>query len=94
MWKVLATDTFLKELKKHKKEKEIYQELDAKVERLKEDPHLVGGNLAGKLHGYKSTRLSRIFRLIFSIDEEQHVVYLQAIDHRKDVYGKDIPKPA
>ena len=61
-------------------------ELDKKIKRLKEDPEAVGGNLSGNLHGKKSTRLIRKFRLIFSIDSNLKIVYLVALDHRGKAY--------
>ena len=86
MWLVRRTDTFLKHLKKHKNDHRLLTELDEKIKRLKEDPTVVGGNLAGNLHGHRSTRLAKNFRLIFSIDDKENVVYLEAIDHREDIY--------
>lgn len=86
MWIVKRTDTFLKHLKKHKNNHPLLTELDKKIKRLKEDPFVVGGELAGNLHGHKSTRLAKNFRLVFSIDEQEKAVYLEAIDHRKDIY--------
>ncbi len=85
-WIVKRTDTFLKYLKQFKNHHEILSELDNKLKRLHSNPASVGGNLSGNLHGYKSTRLSGKFRLIFQIDEKNKVVYLVAIDHRKSVY--------
>ena len=86
MWIVKRTDTFLKSLKKHKNNHELFTELDKKIKALKEDPFSVGGELAGNLHGHRSTRLSGKFRLVFSIDDRKKLVYLEAIDHRKDIY--------
>lgn len=86
MYAVKRTDTFLKTLKKHKNNHPLLTELDKKIKRLREAPSVVGGELAGNLHGHKSTRLSKKFRLIFSVNEKEKVVYLEAIDHRKDVY--------
>ena len=85
-WIVKRTDPFLKYLKKHKNNHELLQELDKKIKRLKEDPKIIGGELSGNLSGHKSTRLSKKFRLLFSIDNENKIVYLEAIDHREDVY--------
>ncbi len=85
-WIVEYTDTFKKELEKHRKDGEMLSALDTKIQRLEIDPYIVGGKLSGKLHGKQSTRLMRKFRLIFSIDEQQKKVFLLAIDHRKDVY--------
>ena len=80
------TDTFSKEFKKYKKDVEFVHVLNKKIEKLKENPYNVGGFLSGKLHGYKSTRIVKKFRLIFRIGEEEKGVYLSAIDHRKSVY--------
>lgn len=86
-WEIKRTDTFLKYLRKYKHNYELLRELDKKIERLKDDPLAVGGELAGPLHGKRSTRLSRKFRLIFSIRPEQGIVYLEALDHREEVYN-------
>jgi len=85
-WIVKRTDSFLKYLKKHKNNNELMLELDKKIKRLKEDPFYIGGDLAGNLHGHKSTRLVKNFRLIFSVNNKDKIVYLEAIDHRKDIY--------
>ena len=86
MWVVKNTDTFLKYIKKHKNNKELLDELDKKIKRLKEDPNVIGGMLSGSLHGYRSTRLTGKFRLIFKIDEEEQTVFLVALDHRGKIY--------
>ena len=86
IWTVKRTDTFDQTLKKYKKNNELLSELDKKIKRLQIDPENVGGYLSGSLHGYKSTRLVKNFRLIFSIDKKNKIVYLEAIDHRKNVY--------
>jgi len=86
MYAISRTDTFLKYLKKHKNNHELFRELDTKIQRLKENPVSVGGELAGRLHGKRSTRLGGKFRLIFEIDENNKLVYLIALDHRSEVY--------
>lgn len=85
MWVVKRTDTFLKHLKKQRNNHNLLSELDNKITRLRENPQF-GGNLAGPLHGKKSTRLTGNYRLIFDIDEKENVVYLIALDHRGSVY--------
>lgn len=85
-WIVKRTDTFLGFLKQHRHNKQLLDALDKKIQHLKEDPIAVGGELAGALHGKKNTRLIRKFRLIFSINEEVKTVYLEAIDHRDQIY--------
>jgi len=85
-WVVKRTDTFLDSLGDIRKNKEALTELDKKLGRLQDDPLHVGGWLSGELHGKKSTRISRKFRLIFTPDEMEKVVYLNWIDHRKTAY--------
>ncbi len=85
-WVVKRTDTFLDSLRDIRKNKEALVELDKKLKRLQEDPLHVGGWLSGELHGKKSTRISRKYRLIFTLNETENVVYLNWIDHRKTVY--------
>jgi mRNA-degrading endonuclease RelE of RelBE toxin-antitoxin system len=53
---------------------------------MQEDPMHLGGWLSGELHGKKSTRISRKYRLIFTPDEMKKVVYLNWIAHRKRAY--------
>ena len=76
MWIVKRTDTFLRYVKKHRNNHPLLTELDKKIKRLQEDPFIVGGNLAGNLHGHRSTRLVKNFRLVFSVDEDNNTVFL------------------
>lgn len=85
-WIVKRTDTFLKHLKKHKHHHDLLVELDKKIQRFTEDPCRIGGELAGPLHGKKSTCLVGKFRLIFQIEDKEKVVYLLAIGHRGNIY--------
>ncbi len=86
-WVVKRTDTFLESLRDIRKNEEALAALEKKLLRLREDPLHVGGWLSGELHGKKSTRISRKYRLIFTPDENEKVVYLNWIDHRKTAYG-------
>lgn len=85
-WVIKRTDTFLESLKTVRKNKKVLAELDRKIKRLREDPLHVGGWLSGELHGKRSTRVARRYRLIFTPDEAEKVVYLNWIDHRERVY--------
>ena len=85
-WAVKRTDTFVHFLKPLRHNHQLLDALDKKIKHLEEDPIALGGELAGALHGKRSTRLIRKFRLIFSINEEEKVVYLEAIDHRGKIY--------
>ena len=85
-WEILRTDTFLKDLKKLRKIDELIVKLDKKIQRLKEDPSSIGKQLHGELHPSMSTRIYKKYRLIFQIDAKKNKLYLEAIDHRKDIY--------
>jgi len=85
-WTIKRTDTFLESLAKIKGNKEALLELGKKIKRLTKDPLHTGGWLTGALHGKKSTRVAKRYRLIFLPDEKEQVVYLIAIDHREHVY--------
>lgn len=85
-WVVMRTDTFLESFKTVKKNKDVLAELDKKLIRLSENPLRVGGWLSGELHGKKLTRIAKRYRLIFTPDEKERVVYLNWIDHREHVY--------
>lgn len=84
MYTIKRTDTFVKHLKKYKKNQQVLTELGKKLQRLQTEPDKVGGRLSGKLHGLKSTRLAKNIRLIFKIDDK--TVWLMAIDHRGTAY--------
>lgn len=86
-WKVIRTDKFSREFKKFEEDKEFVDALDKKILRLQQEPS-IGGYLAGRLHGYKSVRLLRKFRIIFKISEEEGQIYLIAIDHRGHDYER------
>ena len=86
IWNLLITERFANEFKQFKKNKEFCHALNQKIERLKQDPNNLGGYLSGRLHGYKSIRLMKNYRIIFRISELDNNVYLIAIDHRKKDY--------
>ncbi|HDY74497.1 MAG TPA: type II toxin-antitoxin system mRNA interferase toxin, RelE/StbE family [Euryarchaeota archaeon] len=85
-WTVKRTDTFLESLRTIRKNRKALEELDKKIKRLRKDPLNVGGWLTGELHGKKSTRIAKRYRLIFTPDEKEKIVYLNLIDHRAHVY--------
>jgi len=86
VWDIAETKAFSKEFKIFKKNKELLTALDKKLQRLRNDPEGVGGNLSGSLSGHKSTRLIGKLRLVFKIVPSQNTVYLIGIDHRKHDY--------
>jgi mRNA-degrading endonuclease RelE of RelBE toxin-antitoxin system len=86
-WVIKRTEVFLRCLKKHKSNHQLFIEIDSKLQRLKADPFSVGGELHGSLHGLRSTRLCGKFRMIFEISTDKKEVYLISLDHRQEVYG-------
>ena len=85
-WVIKRTDTFLESFALVRNNKKIITELGKKLVRLSEDPLHVGGWLSGSLHGKKSTRIARQYRLVFLPDEKEQVVYLILIDQREHAY--------
>lgn len=52
---------------------------------LAENPHRVGTPLRGELEGLHTARRGE-FRVIYRIEDEQVVVYVVTIRHRRDAY--------
>jgi len=85
-WVIKRTDTFLESFEQVRNNKKVLADLNKKLARLSEDPLHIGGWLSGSLHGKKSTRIAKQYRLIFLPDEREQVVYLVFIDHREHAY--------
>jgi len=85
-WIIRRTDTFLESFRQVRDNSKVVLELTRKIKRLQVDPLHVGGWLSGSLHGKKSTRITKQYRLIFLPDEREHIVYLVLIEHREHVY--------
>jgi len=85
-WEVVATEAFSAEFRKFERHKEFVDALDKKIKKLIEDPTSIGAFLSGRLHGYKSMRLVKNFRIVFRLSLQDQKVYLIAIDHRKNDY--------
>jgi|SRR3989344_818164 len=80
IWVVFRTDRFSEEFKRFENDKEFVDALDKKIKRLEEDPN-IGGYLSGTLHGYKSIRLLKNYRVIYKMDEKEKKVYLINAEH-------------
>jgi len=85
-WIIRRTDTFLESFRRVRDNSKVVSELARKIKRLQADPLHVGGWLSGSLHGRKSTRIAKQYRLIFLPCEREHIVYLILIDRREHVY--------
>jgi len=87
-WDIYKTKTFSKEIKRYIKNKDFLNEFEKIFKKLKINPLLVGKRLSGNLHPSKSVRITSYLRLIFLIDKNKKIVYLEAIDNRSKVYKK------
>jgi len=85
-WIIRRTDTFIESFRRVRDNSKVVSELARKIKRLQADPLHVGGWLSGSLHGKKSTRIAKQYRLIFLPDEREHIIYLILIEHRGHVY--------
>jgi len=54
------------------------------LEDLRKNPY-AGSDLQEELHGFKSFKLKR-YRVIYNIDEEENIIQIFHIGHRKDIY--------
>jgi mRNA-degrading endonuclease RelE of RelBE toxin-antitoxin system len=50
------------------------------------NPYRVGGELSGRFSGQRSAHLGE-YRIIYQIDEDAHVIHVNSIRRRADVYG-------
>lgn len=53
--------------------------------RLIANPHRVGHPLGRELEGWHSARVGA-YRVVYWIDEDERVLYIDRVDHRSDVY--------
>ena len=56
----------------------------AALEDLRKNPY-AGSDLQEELYGFKSFKLKR-YRVLYSINEEDNIIQILHIGHRKDVY--------
>jgi mRNA-degrading endonuclease RelE of RelBE toxin-antitoxin system len=67
-------------LKKY--DKNIQRIFIKKIQKLSENPELHGKPLRTPLHGYWELYFEKSFRIIYTIDFEKSVVYVEAINHK------------
>ncbi|MDY6839520.1 MAG: type II toxin-antitoxin system RelE/ParE family toxin [Thermodesulfobacteriota bacterium] len=63
---------------------EIKPLVKSRVQKLKENP-FAGHSLERELSGYRSLRAKR-FRVIYKVREQDQVVEIHHVGHRKDIY--------
>jgi mRNA-degrading endonuclease RelE of RelBE toxin-antitoxin system len=69
-------------LKKY--DKNIKRHFVKKIQKLSENPELYGKPLRTPLHGYWELYFEKSFRIIYTIDLENKVVYIEAIRHKDE----------
>ncbi|MDO8872611.1 MAG: type II toxin-antitoxin system RelE/ParE family toxin [Methanoregula sp.] len=69
-------------LKKY--DKNIQQRFVNKIRKLKENPELYGKPLRKPLHGYWEIYFEKKFRIFYTIDRVNQVVYIEAINHKDE----------
>jgi len=84
-WNVKATKEFERSFRDlTKKDKQLRERIIKSIEKLKDNPYL-GKPLSRNLAGLRSLRVGK-YRVIYKIDEENKVIWLITVGHRKDVY--------
>jgi len=86
MYNIKTTDEFEERFKKLTKRNRALAEMFAKaILKLKENPY-AGKPLTHDLKGYRSLPIAGKWRIIYEIDENQKLVILRSIGHRKRIY--------
>ena len=62
----------------------IQRRLVKKIQKLSENPELHGKPLRTPLHGYWEIYFEKSFRVLYTIDLEKKIVYIEAIKHKDD----------
>ena len=62
----------------------LFNQMIRGLDKISEDPYCAKP-LSGSLKGYYSYRV-REYRIIFDIVRGEHIVHIEKIEHRKDVY--------
>ena len=68
-------------LKIHPENKKL---IKAAIKEIRQDPHS-GDDLEEELSGFKSYKIKR-YRILYKINEEENVIEVYYIGHRRDVY--------
>lgn len=81
-YRLLYSETSRRQIKKlHPRLKSV---IKSKIEQIQDDPY-VGRVLERELSGYLSFRTKR-YRIIYRILEDQRVIHIDYVGHRKDIY--------
>ena len=85
-YRLKTTDEFEEQFKKLTRKNKALAEMFAKaILKLKENPY-AGKPLTHDLKGYRSLPIAGKWRIIYEIDENQKLIVLRSIGHRKRIY--------
>jgi addiction module RelE/StbE family toxin len=67
-----------------KYDREIQKRFAAKIRKLKENPEIHGKPLRGVLHGYWELYFENRFRILYTINNKEQIVTIEAIKHKDE----------
>jgi addiction module RelE/StbE family toxin len=67
-----------------KYDREIQKRFAVKIRKLKENPEIHGKPLRGVLHGYWELYFENRFRILYTIDNKDQIVTIEAIKHKDE----------
>lgn len=67
-----------------KYDREIQKRFATKIRKLKENPDIHGKPLRGVLHGYWELYFEKRFRILYTINDKEQIVTIEAIKHKDE----------
>ena len=84
--KIIRCKSFIKNIKKYKKDKEILKRIKNHLKKIVGNPE-IGNLLRGEKKGERKIYMPP-FRLLYSYDKKRDILYLLDFDHRDIIYKK------
>lgn len=90
-WRIVASDLFIKQLKKYSRNTKVRKKLNEMLKLLQQayDPRRIGDRKAGQLKDVYAAKLSRSIRLVYKVFNDRREIQLIGIGDHKQVYGHD-----
>lgn len=91
MWNVYTDKNFDKKLHKIRSNKEVRDKCRIAMLELVNSPHpeMLGDRKRGHLRHLYGYRLTRSYRMLYSVDYNEEAIILVDLDDHKNIYGKD-----
>ena len=91
MWKISYDDPLDKKLAKLKPNGEVVKGFKSAIENLAQsaDPASMGARKRGRLRAMYSYRITKSFRLLYSVNYDEGKITLVDLDDHKNLYGRD-----